>query len=193
MLKTITILLKDQLNAFLQLQAGEDENESREQRVVFPDGDKLDPIIFRLGAVSLLMLNIEEENILNPANRYQRMNAQGKPEGIQPEVRLNMYVLFVANFKQYDQGLMYLSRILQYFQQHPLFTHDNTPSLSNEIEQLVIELVTLPFAEQNNIWNLLRASYHPSVLYRVKMLVYQTEAGTILPSVEQTEITHQQT
>lgn len=193
MLQDVTILLKNELNAFLAIQAGEDPNESREQRVVFPEGDKLDPIRFQLGAVSLLMLNIEEENILNPANRYRRVNAKGEHEAIYPEVRLNMYVLFVANFKQYDQGLMYLSRILQYFQQHPLLTREDTPNLPPMIEQLIIELVTLPFAEQNNIWNLLRASYHPSVLYRVKMLVYQTENGITLPQLKEKEITHKQT
>lgn len=38
-----------------------------------------------------------------------------------------------------------------------------------------MELVTLPFAQQNEVWNALRTSYKPSVLYKVRMLVFQPE------------------
>jgi hypothetical protein len=55
--------------------------------------------------------------------------------------------------------------------------HHNTPELSENIEQLMIELITLPFSAQNEVWSALRVAYHPSLLYKIKMIVFQDEAG----------------
>ena len=88
---------------------------------------------------------------------------------------MNLHVLFVARFKQYEQGLSYLSRIIQHFQSNRVFNHQNAPGLSEQIDKLILELITLPFSEQNEVWNALRTTYHPSVLYRVKMIVFQDQ------------------
>jgi hypothetical protein len=62
----------------------------------------------------------------------------------------------------------------------------NTPAMNSKIEKLQIELVTLPFGEQAEIWNGLRAAYHPSILYRVRMI--RVEDSTPPPGQEITEI-----
>ena len=59
---------------------------------------------------------------------------------------------------------------------------------SENIERLVIELVTLPFSQQNEIWSALRVAYHPSVLYKVKMVVFQDEDGATPPDIGETTI-----
>jgi len=194
MLHDVMMHLKNQLNAFLEMQLNNNtKKRAPKQFVVFPDGSETNPICFRMDAVSQLLINFEEETQLRSANRYQRHSMQQPPEAIQPPIRLNIHILFVANFKQYEQGLKSLSHILQYFQQYPFLTRENTPDLNAGIEQLVIELVTLSFAEQNSIWESLRSSYRPSVLYRVKMLVYQTEQASTQSIVKnvQTTLTQQ--
>ena len=40
-----------------------------------------------------------------------------------------------------------------------------------KIEKLTFELMSQSFSEQSNVWNMLRSSYLPSVLYRVGMIV----------------------
>lgn len=175
MIDHILVLLKRRLNVYLNAKAGWQPDESREDAVVFIDGEKLDPVSFKLEAVSVLLINLEEENTLRAADPYSRLSVNGSRQKVQPEIRLNLYVLFVARFKQYEKGLSYLSLIIRFFQNHRLLNHHNTPELSERIEQLSIELVTLPFAEQNEIWNALRTAYHPSVLYKVKMVVFADE------------------
>jgi len=147
-----------------------------EDKVVFLDGEKMDPVVFRLGAVSALLLNIEQEGILRNADPYHALASNGTHLEVQPEVRLNLFVLFAARFKQYEQGLDYLSRIIQYFQNHRIFNAQNAPELDTQIERLILELKTLPFSEQNEIWNALRTTYHPSVLYKVRMLIFRDDA-----------------
>jgi hypothetical protein len=98
---------------------------------------------------------------------------------------LNLYVLFVARFKEYQDALYNLSRIIRYFQSHRLFNAQNAPALPEGIDQLVLELTTLPFAEQNEVWNALRTTYHPSLLYKVKMVVFQEEEVMALPATQE--------
>ena len=173
MIDQVLLFLKNSLNAHFA--AGQKPNAPQEDLVVFPDGQQSEVLKFKLGAVSVILVNIEEENILRASDSYIRTSANGTQQTVAPAIRLNLYVLFVAHFKEYEASLRYLSLIIRYFQKHRVFNHQGAPQLSEDIEQLIIELVTLPFSEQNEIWNALRVAYHPSVLYKVKMVVFQDE------------------
>ena len=186
MISDALVFLKNHLNTSLNL--GGNPDELREDSVVFVDGEKMDPLTFRLGAVSALLINIEEENRLRPPDLYRRTSADGLVQQIQPEIRLNFSVLFVAHFKQYEDSLRYLSLIIQHFQNYRLLNHQNAPALPEEIEQLVVELITLPFSEQNEVWSALRVTYHPSVLYKVKMIVFQDSDAIVAPQITAKEI-----
>lgn len=175
MIGEVLVFLKDHLNETLNAASDWTIGESREDKVVFVDGEKMDPIVFKLGAVSALLINVEEDNTLRTADQFAVMTADGAALKVQPEIRINLFVLFVAHFKQYEQGLHCLSQIIQHFQSQRVFDHHNAPELSEGIEKLVLELVTLPFAEQNEMWNALRTTYHPSVLYKVKMVVFRDQ------------------
>lgn len=181
MISEVLVFLKNRLNTHLK--SGWSPDESQEDPVTFLDGQNMEPLTFKLGAVSLLLINIEEEATLRRPDRYQRVLPDGTPQKIQPDIRLNLYVLFVARFRQYEESLQYLSLIIRYFQQQRLFNHHNAPELSEGVEQLVLELITLPFSGQNEVWNALRETYHPSVLYRVKMIVFEDEAPIAIPQV----------
>jgi hypothetical protein len=175
MISKVLVLLKDRLNDYLS--AGRNPNESLEDQVVFMDGETMDPPTFKLGAISVLLINLEEENTTRPPDLYRRTAADGIQYGVQPEIRLNLYVLFVARYKLYEDALHSLSLIIQYFQSHRLLNHSDAP-------ELIIELVTLPFSRQNEVWSALRVAYHPSVLYKVKMLVFQSEDMLSAPEID---------
>ena len=111
------------------------------------------------------------------------MSPDGTRQKVQPEIRLNLYVLFVARFPQYEDALRSLSLIIQYFQNHRVLNHQNAPELSDNIEQLVMELITLPFSEQNEVWSSLRTTYHPSVIYKVKLVVFKDEDAATMSTI----------
>jgi len=188
MLSEVLIFLKDHLNAHLTVKSGVNSIESVEPLVGFIDGEKMDSIGFKINAVSALLINVEEEKTLRTADPYLRSSTAGGKLNVQPDIRLNLYVLFVARFKQYEQGLSYLSLIIRYFQNHRIFNHQNAPALSEEIEQLVMELTTLPLAEQNDLWNALRTTYHPSVLYKVKTVIVSDDEAQPLPAINERDL-----
>lgn len=188
MISEVLLFLVGQLNVFLNARTGWSPEQPVEDRVVLPDGEVMDPISFKLGAVTALVINLEEETTLRPADRYRRTRADGRVVEVQPEIRMALYVLFVARFKKYDEGLRYLSLVIQYFQGHRRLDHENAPGLDPTIDKLVIELVTLPFSEQNEVWNALRTTYHPSVLYKVNLVVFRDEEEEAAPEIAEVRL-----
>ncbi len=173
MLDEVLIFLRDRLNSHLLMGDASTSVEPHEGTVVFLDGEKMDPIAFKPGAVTVLLINVEEENTLRQPNPYRSVNAGGDTIAVNPEIRMNLLILFVARYKQYEAGLAKLSEIIGFFQSHRVFNHQNAPELSANIEKLMVELITLPLAEQNDLWSALRTTYHPSVLYKLGLVVFR--------------------
>ena len=73
MISKVLVFLKEQLNAHLRAKSGTPPGASVEEKVVFVDDDKMDPINFKVGAVSALLINIEEERALRDPDRYKRV------------------------------------------------------------------------------------------------------------------------
>jgi hypothetical protein len=64
----------------------------------------MDPIVFKMGVVTILLINVEEDSTMRPADLHVRVGSDGTSVQTQPEIRMNLYVLFVARFKAYEQG-----------------------------------------------------------------------------------------
>ena len=64
-----------------------------------------------------------------------------------------------------------------------LLTREEYPMMDPALDQLLMELVTMPFDKQNEIWNALRTTYLPSVLYRVRMVVFHDETPNVVTGI----------
>jgi hypothetical protein len=190
MIDQALIFLRDQLNRTLKSEAGNgtDDSEAERDAVVFVDGDKMEPVTFTSSAVSMLLVNIEQQKVIRSADPYRRKSADGTPQRTTRELAIDLTILFVARFKQYDQGLKALSGVIQFFQEHPSFERGEHPALAEAIDTLIVEPMTLPLAQQNEIWSALRTTYHPSVLYRVHTLVFRHRTPADAPAIAETEI-----
>lgn len=188
MMGDVLVLLRDELNTFLRQAAPDGGADALEDRVQLIDGGQGDPLEFRADALSVLLVNVEQEPHLRNVDPYLRTAPDPGLRRLAPEIRLNLYVLFVARFKAYERGLNLLALVLRYFQTHRALDRASHPALPVEVDKLVCELVTLPLAEQNEIWSALRIHYHPSLLYRVRMVVLRDAEGAAVPQIGQTEV-----
>jgi hypothetical protein len=184
MIHEVVGFIKDQLNQYLKNLSAVPED-----RVVFPEGDKSEAYTFTKNAITPLLINLEEENLLRMDEPYVQVRKDGVKVNVYPDIRLNLFVLFVAHFKEYDESLKYLSYVIRYFQSNKVFTQDRTPQLASVADRLVMELVTMPFTSQNEIWNALRTTYLPSVLYKVKMVIFQDEEPKPVQIIHEPQIT----
>ena len=155
-----------------------------EDLFVYVTTDAADALSFKSNAVSLVFLKTEEDSVLRSPDLYSRVTTDGR-QRVEPEIRLNLTMLLVARFPaDYGMALRHLSRIIRYFQSHRVFTPANSSDLPDGIPQLVLELITPTFAELNEIWGALRSACQPSVMYRIRLIVFRDDEGQAVPTVK---------
>ena len=182
MINDVLNLLKNKLNEYFGDTLGISED-----KVQYIDGDKMDPITFPNNAVTPILINVEEDHIMRDPDPFTRVGNDGVKYRTYPELRLNLFVLFISRFTVYDEALKYLSLLIRYFQSNRIFSRENSPDLNPEIGRLVMELITMPFTEQDAVWNALRTTYLPSVLYKVKIIIYQDEDAVVAGAITETQ------
>lgn len=91
-----------------------------------------------------------------------------------PPLYLDLHLMFAANFApaNYGEGLAALSRLITYFQQTPIISHDNAPQLAPSINKLALEFANLGLADVRCVMDMLGTRYRPSVFYRLRMLPF---------------------
>ncbi|OGQ94548.1 MAG: hypothetical protein A2521_05100 [Deltaproteobacteria bacterium RIFOXYD12_FULL_57_12] len=163
--------LVDELNTCLTTKTGSDSVRVAMDKVVEHDGK----YAFAAESLCASIINIEEDRIFKEhLPEYATINNQHVV--LEPELRLNLYILIAANFKHYDQALKYISYVLTFFQAHPLFTSDEYPALTPTIGRLTMELQSLSFEQLNQVWAFVGGKQLPSVIYKVRMVALQDKA-----------------
>lgn len=171
MIHTVLSVLRSRLNEYFTIKTGLDGD-----IVKFIDSGNNDPISFTNNAVTPFLINISEDRVFREPNQYAGVNRNGIRTQVYPEVRIELLVLFISKFSDYSQALNFISYVIKYFQANRVFDQNNAPDLANDgIEKLVLELVSLPLEEQNQVWHSLNTSYLPSVLYKIRVLTYLDE------------------
>jgi hypothetical protein len=188
-----------ELNGYIRLRIGESEQKRVFlSRVTSETGGILIPD----KSIGLSLINIEEEKF-HKDQVSTKMNMAGKVEKINPEIKLNLYILITANFQNqsgdestsdYIEGLKQLSYVISFFQSKNVFTMDNSPSLAAfdlNLKKLVVELYSYSFEQLYNFWSVVGAKYMPSVLYKVRILTIQENAvqGADIP-IEKIRLQH---
>jgi hypothetical protein len=124
-------------------------------------------------SLGLSLVNIEEERILKDQQAYTAAADGRRVAHVNPELKLNLYILIVANFNTYETGLKFLSGTIRFFQSKNVFSRENTPDLDPSVKKLIVDLFPLNFEQQNHLWGALGAKYLPSVMYKVRLLTVQ--------------------
>jgi hypothetical protein len=186
MIHTSLSFLTQQLNDYLKLRTNDPETNrifltsvaTENTGVVIPDS-----------SLGLSLINIEEERHFKD-QKTTVLNENGIAQKMNPEIKLNLFILISANFQDTDsndtsddyvEGLKQLSYVISFFQSKNVFTPENSPSLvsfDSELKKLVVELYSYSFEQLYNFWSVVGTKYLPSVLYRVKLLRVQEKSIT---------------
>lgn len=167
--------LIDELNSYLPLQ--KDPNVVRLGYLM----DDTGKYAVEEGTICANLINIEEERILKShLPEYTYVN--GQQARLEPELKLNLYILFAARFKEYKEALKFISHLLTYFQARPAFTPAEYPALDPAIEKLTLELQSLSYEQLNQIWAFIGGKQLPSVLYKMRMVVIQDKRPVAIQS-----------
>lgn len=131
---------------------------------------------------AMTLVNIEEEKIFKTQGHQIVPSPNGGYYKREPDLKLNLYVLISAYNKNYEDGLKFISKVVGYFQRNSVFNKQADTSIIHEdlpanIEKIIMELYTTSFDQQNQIWGSLNTGYIPSLLYKVRMLIVDTDTN----------------
>ena len=179
MLDVAVTFLTKELNTYMLARTGGTFGSAQLSRIATDAGKWAIPD----DQIGVALVNVEEERALR-SQLPQAVYSEGRHVLLEPELKLNLQLLFAANFKQYDQGLRQLALVLTFFQAHPVFTRESSGGLDPRIEKLGVDLVSLTFEQLNQLWAFVGAKQLPSALYRVRMVVLQDlEPAEIQPPI----------
>lgn len=125
--------------------------------------------------VLMTLLNIHEEATLK---NFPNQTITGDRVQVKPRIiNLNLFILFSANRNSYDQALIDIAHIIEFFQGKKVFTQSNTVYNRQSVElqnidnfRFTVELYTPTFEELNYIWGSLGGKQLPSVLYKLSLV-----------------------
>jgi hypothetical protein len=177
-------LIRDELGAFIVTRNGQDEEVVLGNVALLesPDNEAIQDRIL------ISLVNIEEESALKNFKTYQRDNASGIVENVNPTVHLNLYILFSANYQvgnqAYINALKRLSNVIQFFQAKNVFTMSNSThadladlSHNEDLNQaqindikLIFDLYTLTFEQINHLWGALGGKQIPFAMYKCRLI-----------------------
>lgn len=130
--------------------------------------------------IVISLLHLKEEKTLKNIPFSRRNDVTLKTEYFNPPVFLNLYLLFSASQQNYTNALIFLSRIVSFFQSKHVFTQDNTlpvspasavPASERMAEfKMILDLYSPSFEEWNHIWGTLGGKQLPSVIYIARLV-----------------------
>jgi len=176
--------LTHELNEYLKLRT--DTSDTGDDKIFLTNVAAEEGVVIPEKSLGLSLINIEEERILKE-QKTTMTNEAGKVEHMNPEIKLNLYILVSANFQgngsdtsaDYSEGLKQLSYVISFFQARNVFTTNNSPSMVDfdpEIRKLIVELFSYSFEQLYNFWTVVGTNYLPSVLYKVRLVRFQERA-----------------
>ena len=123
------------------------------------------------------LVNIEKDSV---PYRQQNVASVGAARSVvtSPPIYFNLYLMFASYFSgnNYQEGLKFISSTISYFQGQDVFDQQNSPGLSRNIDKLILDVENLNVTDLSNLWGILSGKYLPSILYRVRIVTYDSSA-----------------
>jgi len=125
--------------------------------------------------VVVSLINISEETTLKANSNQQLMGSSYADFAPSISVNLTLMVSAFFNPKNYVESLRFISGVIYFFQSKPLFTSSNTPGMTQNVEKIHFDMLSLTPQEMMNFFSMMGAKYVPSVIYKMRMLTFNQD------------------
>ncbi|AEE48490.1 DUF4255 domain-containing protein [Haliscomenobacter hydrossis] len=180
-------IIRQELNTHLDSFGKTDDDQvqlGNISQIEIPDQGELSSLKNR---IVITLVNVREEKTLKNSPFVRRNDVTLKAEYFNPPVFLNLYLLISASQSSYANSLIFLTRIVTFFQSKNVFTNQNTlpitddtlvpPTERMEEFKLIMDLFSPSFEEWNHIWGTLGGKQLPALLYVARLV--EVKAATV--------------
>jgi hypothetical protein len=166
--------IASELNQYLKRTFGQSEDLVVVSNILEQDGTVSTHVDNKI-VVSLV--NIEKDTVPYSLKGHMGIGAERTLVSAQP-VYFNLYLIFASCFSasNYKEGLKFISNTISFFQDQPVMDHNNTPALDKKIDKLIMDIENLSMHDLSNLWGVLSGKYLPSIMYKVRMVAYDSAA-----------------
>lgn len=163
--------IASQLNQYLKRTFDLNEDIVITSNIVEQDGTVVSHINNKL---VLCLINIEKDSI--PFRQHNGNSGADRSATNPSPLYFNLYLMIIGHFSSnnYSEALKFISNTISFFQRCPVFDHQNTPDLDKRLDKLVLEIENLNIQDLSNVWGILSGKYLPSVLYKVRMVAFDS-------------------
>jgi Pvc16 N-terminal domain len=127
----------------------------------------------------LTLVNIEEERVTkNQLNTRRDPSDPSKFIVVNPEIKLNAYILATAYFPSYTEALKRIAYVIRVFQQKNVFSPaeinellDNNNDTPPILDQVIVDLFSQSLDQQYQFSQSYGSKQIPSIIYKVRLLV----------------------
>ncbi len=135
--------------------------------------------------VVVSLVNVEEDRTYHSVETFET-RPDGVSEQVRPPVKVNLYLLFVANLGVYSEAVKAVDQVISFFQHRPAFDYASIPALAGRRGRMLFELHTMSFEQVNHLWGALGSKYMPSVMYKVGLVdIRDRQLEAEVPPVEE--------
>jgi Pvc16 N-terminal domain len=177
MLYRSLLFLQEQLNAHFKVLNESNANIVVDAAEVQNIGTMEEDKLKNAENLFITLVNISEEATLKNIPHYKTENQITTYSN--PPIYLNLFVLFTACFKKYEQSLIQLSEVIRFFQAKNNFTKKNSSSVvidSLDDFNIVMDLFSPTFEQVNYLWSTLGGKQHPFALYKLRVVMMERES-----------------
>lgn len=172
--------LTEQVNAYLQRKTG---SASFGQLALSSIVNQQGGIELNDNSLGMVLVKFDEEFTARRPVNYTR-RAGNKVLQANPALHLNLIVMIVAHFSNYEEALKFISLVILFFQNNFSFSKDNDSSFELPgVEELSVKLQPITWENLNQVWMAIGAKQMPSVPLRVSLVTLNEEEVTELPTV----------
>lgn len=162
--------LTDNLNVYFRTKLKIQEDKAELSAIVNQDGTIA---LQSENKVLVSLLNIEREPFSANSGNIGRQ-----------KLSLNIIVIFCCHFSNsnYSEAIRFLDLIISYFEENYTLEAQNIYDSNNKIK---IEIETFNLEKVHNIWSTIGAKYLPSVVYKLRMIVVDSNSiSNFAPAVQ---------
>ena len=169
-------LVKDHLNQYFDSLADRPNLDVTQVVILENIGTVDDDKVKNLNNILVTLINISEEHTLRNQPPGQKNNSTYIYKN--PSVFLNLYVLFTACMKNYENALIYVSHVIRFFQGNNILVPLSPPDIDSKMDgmKIVLDLFSPTFEQANYIWSTLGGKQYPYVLYKLRLVELDLES-----------------
>lgn len=178
MIHPVLKFIAEQVNAYIQDQNRTD-TDITDPVVILQNISRLDEDSLKTtNKILISLVNISEETSMknNPDYASVRNNLVTYKN---PPVNLNLYIMLTSFMTNYENALIYLSLVLNFFQGKFFFNLKNSTTTVEGLPDdfhIILDMFNLGFEQLNYVWSTFGGKQHPFVCYKVRLLKMERES-----------------